>query len=170
MSRSAEVVRFFGGKERTFVFGLGEHERLQAALNDKMGVSLIVQNLSGFVLGLEVGMSVKEIAAARLLGDVRIEQIREVIFAGLVGSGMEPPEAGKLCDLWVYKRPLKESAPLAYAIGLAAIDGPDDEVAMGEQLGDAAEPPSQTAVSASVKTASGRSARRTGTRRSKSTG
>jgi hypothetical protein len=52
---------------------------------------------------------VKEIAAARLLGDVRIEQIREVIFAGLVGSGMEPPEAGKLCDLWVYNRPLKET-------------------------------------------------------------
>jgi hypothetical protein len=169
MSRSGDVVRFFGGKERTFHFGLGEHERLQAALNDRMGVSLIVQNLSGFCLALEVGMSVKEIAAARLLGDVRIEQIREVIFAGLVGSGMEPPEAGKLCDLWVYNRPLKESAPVAYAIGLAAIDGPEDENAMGELQGDAAEPPSQTAASGSEKMASGPSGRRRATRRKKST-
>lgn len=170
MSRSAELVRFFGGKERTFVFGMGEHERLQAALNDRMGVSLIVQNLSSFVLALEAGLSVKEIAAHRLLGDVRIEQVREVIFAGLVGAGMEPPEAGRLCDLWVYKRPLKESAPVAYAIGLVAIDGPADEVAMGEPQGAAAEPPSQTAASASAKTASGPSARRRATRRKKSTG
>lgn len=169
MSRSAELVRFFGGKERTFVFGLGEHERLQAALNDRMGVSLIVQNLSGFVLALRAGLSVQEIAAAKLLGDVRIEQVREVIFAALVGSGMEPPEAGKLCDLHVYKRPLKETAPIAYDIGLVAIDGPADEVAMGEQLGAAAEPRSQTAASASAKTASGRSARRPASRRSKST-
>lgn len=169
MSRSGEVVRFFGGKERTFRFDLGAHERLQSALDDRMGVSLIVQNLSGFVLALEIGMSVQEIAAAKLLGDVRINQIREVIFAGLVAAGMEPPEAGKLCQLWVYDRPLKESAPIAYAIGLVAIDGPADEVAMGEQQGDAAEPHSQTGASASAKTESGRSARRTATRRSKST-
>ena len=164
MSRNGEVVRFFAGKERTFRFLLGEHERLQTALNDRMGVSLIVQNLHGFAAGLELGMSVEEILATRLMGDVRIEQIREVIFQGLVGAGMDPPEAGRLCNDWVYKRPLKESAPIAYAIGLAAIDGPEDEDAMGEQPGAEAGPPSQMAASASVKTVSGRSARRPASR------
>lgn len=155
MSRNGDVVRFFAGKDRTFRFGLGEHERLQTALNDRMGVSLIVQNLSSFALALEVGMTVQEIAAAKLLGDVRIDQIREVIFQGLVGAGTEPPEAGKLCDQWVYKRPLKETVRIAYAIGLAAIDGPEDEEAMGEPAGDATDPLSQTGASASVTGESG---------------
>jgi hypothetical protein len=160
MSRNGDIVQSLGGEERYFRFGLAEHRRLQEALGDKMGLSLIVQNLHPFCIGVQAGATLGQILNAKLMGDLRIEQVREVIFQGLIGGGLPPEEAGKLRKTWVDERPLTETAPLAYAIGLAALLGPEDEPAAGESKGAEAVPRSQTARSASAKTASTPSATR----------
>jgi hypothetical protein len=157
MSRNGDTIQSLGGEERPFRFGLAEHRRLQEKLN--VGVSLIVQNLHPFVTALGAGLSLDQIILHKLLGDIRIEQIGQVIFEGLVGGGMSPVEAGVLRRDWVDQRPVLESATIAYAIGLAALVGAEDEPAAGESKGAEAVPPSQTAESGSAKTASTRSAR-----------
>jgi hypothetical protein len=168
-SRDGAVIQSLGGVDRKFRFGLGEHRRLQEALQDKMGLSLIVQNLHPFAMGLRAKLTLEQLLSARLIGDLRVEQIGEVIFQGLIGGGASPEEAGRLRKTWVDDRPLTESAPVAYAVGLAALVGADDEDAAGEPQGGKAELPSQTGKSDSVRTASTRSARPAGTRRRKST-
>lgn len=157
MSRNGDIIQSLGGEERTFRFGLAEHRRLQEKLN--VGVSLIVQSLHPFVTALAAGLSLDQIILHKLLGDIRIEQVGQVVFEGLVGAGMAPTEAGVLRRDWVDQRPLLESAPIAYAIGLAALVGAEDEPAAGESKGAEPEPPSQTGKSGSGKTASTRSAR-----------
>jgi hypothetical protein len=166
MSRNGDTVQSLGGEERAFRFSLAEHERLQEKLG--MGVSLIVQNLHPFVTATMAGLSLDRIILNRLLGDLRMEQIAGVIFEGLVGGGMSPVEAAKLRQTWVYDRPLIETAPIAYAVGLAALIGPEDEDSAGEPKGGEAEPPSQTGKSGSAKTASTPSARRAGSARKRS--
>lgn len=167
MSRNGDIIQSLGGEERAFRFGLAEHRRLQEKLD--LGLSLIVQALHPFVMGVRAGMTMGQILSSRLLGDLRIDQIGEVIFQGLVGGGMDPAEAGRLRKAWVDERPLTETAPIAYAIGLSALLGPDDEPAAGESGGAAAGRPSRKAKSGSAKTASTRSARRAGSARAKST-
>jgi hypothetical protein len=170
MSRNGDTIQSLGGEERPFRFGLAEHRRLQEALGDKMGLSLIVQNLHPFVTATAAGFTLDQIILSRLLGDLRLEQIGEVIFQGLIGGGMSPPEAGKLRKTWVDERPIIETAPIAYAVGLAALVGPEDENAAGESKGGEAEPPSQTGKSGSAKTGSTRSGTlRAATRRKRST-
>jgi|GEM_PF-1648510 len=166
MSRNGDTIQSLGGEDRAFRFGLAEHERLQEKLG--LGVSLIVQNLHPFVTGMAAGLSLDQIILHKLLGDLRIEQIAGVIFEGLIGGGMSPIEAAKLRKTWVYDRPLTETAPIAYAIGLAALIGPEDEDASGELPGGEAEPPSQTGKSGSAKMGSTRSARRAASPRKKS--
>src|ERR1700757_1357875 len=149
MSRNGDITLSLGGEDRVFRFGLDEHMRLQEALHDKLGLSLIVQNLHPFATATMAGLSMPEILMARLLGDLRVEQIREVLFQGLIGGGMSPIEAGKLCKTWVEQRPPTETALIAYAVGHAALVGAKDEDAMGEPLGGEAAPPSQTERSGS---------------------
>lgn len=168
MSRNGDTLQSLGGEKRQFRFGLAEHRRLQEALHDKLGLSLIVQNLHPFALALAAELSLREILTARMLGDIRIEQVREVIFQGLIGGGMSPQEAGRVCFEWVDSRPLTETAPVAYAVGMAALIGPPDEDAVGEQQGGEAAPPSQMESSGSAKTESTPSARPAVTRRRKS--
>lgn len=166
MSRNGDTIQSLGGEDRYFRFGSDEHERLQAKLD--MGVSLIVQNLHPYVTALAAGFSMDRIILSRLLGDIRMEQVGEVIFQGLIGGGLSPAEAGKLRQTWVDKRPLLEPVPTAYAIGLAALFGVEDEDAAGESSGGIAAPPSREEKSASEKTASTRSARRAASARRKS--
>lgn len=154
MSRNGDTLQSLGGEKRQFRFGLAEHRRLQEALHDKMGLSLIVQNLHPFATALAAELTVKEALTARMLGDIRLEQVREVIFQGLIGGGMSPQEAGRLCFEWVENRPLTETAPVAYAVGIAALIGPPDEDALGEPQGGEAAPPCPTESSGSATTES----------------
>lgn len=167
MSRNGDTVQSLGGEDRLFRFGLAEHRRLQEKLN--VGVSLIVQSLHPFVTALAAGLSLDQIILHKLLGDIRIEQVGQVIFEGLVGGGMSPAEAGVLRRDWVDQRPLLESVTIAYTVGLAALVGAEDEPAAGESKGGVSEPPSQTGKSGSAKTASTRSARPAATPRKRST-
>jgi hypothetical protein len=159
MSRNGDIVLSLGGEERTFRFGLAEHRRVQEKLN--VGVSEVLQNLHLFVQSINAGLTMRQVLDHQLLGKVRPDQIREVLFQGLVGGGMDPEAAGRLCKEWVdAPRPVKHTAPIAYAVAEAALLGPDDEDAAGNPAGAEAGSPSPTAKSGSVKTASMRSARR----------
>src|SRR4051812_21056295 len=122
MSRNGDIVQSLGGEERVFRFGLAEHEGLQEKLG--VGVSLIVQNLHPFCSAVAAGLTLGQTLNHKLLGDVRPEQVRELLFRGLVGGGMSPEVAGKLCREWVEPpRPLIHTAPIAYAVGIAALMG-----------------------------------------------
>ncbi|MEI9964378.1 MAG: hypothetical protein WDM92_06400 [Caulobacteraceae bacterium] len=139
MSRNAEAVLPFAGEDRRFRFGIAEHRRLQETLD--CGVSEIVSALHGYVSARRVGASLADIVGAGLLGRIRPDEIRELIFQGLVGGGMEPGAAGALCKRWVLDRPPLENAETAYAVGIAALAGASDEEAgapEGEPMGGSA--------------------------------
>lgn len=165
MSRSAKVDLEFGGEVRTFKFGIGEHERFQEKCD--MGISQLVERLHPYVTATRAKATFEQILNARMLGDLRPDHIGEAIFQGLVGGGMAPNEVGRLRRAWCDERPITESAPIAYAIGIAALIGTEDEDAAGEPKGEAA-PRSPEESSGSVKTASSPSAARRGSRRTKS--
>lgn len=133
MSRDGSITLTLGGEDRLFRFGLAEHERLQEALD--VGVSIVVQNLHAYASATRAGFPLGRVLDARLVGDIRLDQIKAVIFNGLVGGGMAPNEAAKVVSVWVESRPVLENAVLAYAVGLAALIGPDDEDASGEPAG-----------------------------------
>lgn len=44
------------------------------------------------------------------------EALREIIRLGLIGGGMDPEQAKKLCAVYVANRPLSETFPLAFEI------------------------------------------------------
>lgn len=159
MSRDGSITLPLGGEDRIFRFGLAEHGRLQEELD--MGVSLIVQNLHPYVAATRAGLPLGRVLDARMIGDVRIEQTRSVIFNGLIGGGLSPAEARKVVTDWVDGRPLLEPAPTAYAIGVAALIGAEDEDAAGELKGEAVQA-SPEASSGLAKTDSTPSARRRG--------
>jgi hypothetical protein len=173
MSRNGDIVQSLGGEERTFRFGLAEHRRLQEKLG--VGLSLIVQALHPYVTALQARdangapvFSLDQIILTKLLGDIRPEHIREVLFQGLWGGGMSPEEAAVLCrDCVEPPRGILHTAPIAYAVAIAALLGPDDEDAASGRAGGETGSPSPTEKSGSATTASTRSA--TGTRRKRST-
>lgn len=157
MSRDGSITLPLGGEDRSFRFGIADHARLQEELD--MGVSLIVQNLHPYVAATRAGLPLGRVLDARMLGDIRTEQVRALIFHGLIGGGMEPNAAGKVVKMWVDERPMLEAATTAYAIGVAALVGAEDEDAAGELKGEVGRR-SPVENSGSVKTGSTRSARR----------
>jgi len=156
-----------GGEDRFFRFGLAEHERLQEALD--MGISLVVQNLHPYAASTRAGVPIARVLDAGVLGNVRLDQIRAVILNGLIGGGMAPNDAAKVVTSWVDNRPVLENALTAYAIGLAALIGPDDEEAAGELKGaNPSRSPEENSGSGAAATTP--SARRPASRRIKSGG
>ena len=70
-----------------------------------------------------------------LNGDWRVQDISETIRFGLVGAGMTPVEATRLIRLYVERRPLLESLPVAMGIIAAALIGHPEEKPLGEAGG-----------------------------------
>ncbi len=167
MSRNGDIALELGGEERTFRFGVAEHRRLQEALD--CGVSEIVQDLHPYVSASQAGASIGDILTARVLGRIRVDHIREVLFQGLVGGGLKTDDASRLCRTWVLDRPILEAAPVAYAVGIAALVGVPDEEAASPGEPEGGQPPSPEEKSASAAKASTTSAPGRGSRRNKST-
>jgi hypothetical protein len=103
MSRNGDIVLSLGGEERTFRFSLAEHRRVQEKLN--VGLSLrSCKTLHPYVTALSARkadgspvFTLDQIILTKLLGDLRPDHIREVLFQGLSGGGMSPEEAAALC-------------------------------------------------------------------------
>lgn len=68
-------------------------------------------------------------------GSWRLDDIRETLFQGLLGGGMEPKKAIRLIEKWVDNRPLWDNVEIAKAVLFARLGGvPDDppKKALGE--------------------------------------
>ena len=168
MSRSGEIVLAFGGEDRKFRLGIGEWRDVQEKCD--AGPGEIMERLSPAFRALKLGVSFADLLHSGIVGRWRIDDIRVVIFAGLVGGGMDPTKSLDLVRKWVDERPILEPLPIAYEIVYASLAGaPDEEAAAGEPKGETGPPLSPEASSGSAETASTPRAARSGSRRAKST-
>lgn len=169
MSRSGEIVRHFGGEERTFRLGIGEWRNVQEACD--AGPAEIMERLSPAFRALKAGVSFADLLHSGIIGRWRIDDIRMVLFNGLVGGGMAPDPARGLVAAWVDARPLLEPLPIAYEVVYASLAGaPDEAAALGEPMGETGLPLSPEANSGLAATDSTPPAARSGSRRGKSIG
>lgn len=130
MSRSGDTRLDFGGRERVFRLALGEWRKVQERCD--AGPAEILARLAPIFTARQQGLTFGQILANGHLGRWRVDDVREVIFQGLVGGGMDPNAAIKIVRAWVDERPLLESVDIAYEVVLASIIGPEDEQAAGE--------------------------------------
>jgi hypothetical protein len=91
MSGTGEGLEDFAGEERAFRIRLGEIRRIEDKC--EAGIGLVLGRLSRAA----VLMTQLDPAQAFAAGvDVRADDVRTVIYEGLVGGGMAAPEASKL--------------------------------------------------------------------------
>ena len=168
MSRHGEVTLPLGGEDRTFRLGIGEWRKVQESCD--AGPSEILARMAPPFQAMRQGVGFADIVGSGLLGRWRVDDIRVVIFHGLIGGGLKPDEAMPLVKAWVDERPLLEPLPVAYQAVYASICGAKDEQASGEPKGETADRPlSPGESSGSDSTASTPKAARSGSRRGKST-
>lgn len=150
MSRSGEVTLAWGDADRTFRLGIREWEKVQEKCD--AGPAEILSRLSPAFMALQQGLTFEQIITMGYLGKWRIHDLREPLYRGLIGGGMEPTAAGKLVRELVDERPLLEPMAIAYKVVLASITGAEDEP-LGEPTGEeAAAPASPEASSLSATT------------------
>jgi hypothetical protein len=145
MSRHAELVRQWGSEERTFRLGIGEWRKIQETCD--AGPGEVVQRIAAWA-AVRMAMpkaNFLEILAAGGAGRWRVDDVREVLYRGLTGGGMDPTSAGRLVRELHDERPLLENLPLALEIVLASLSGPEEEP-VGERVG---EPPTTTSATSS---------------------
>jgi len=143
MSRSGELVREWGDAERTFRLGIGEWRKIQETCD--AGPGEIAARLSAWaaVRQRNTGASFLDLLAGGAAGKWRVDDVREPLYRGLIGGGMNPTEAGRLLRDLHDERPMMENIDLALAVVLASLVGHEDEPA-GEPEG---EPQTTTSVS-----------------------
>ena len=139
MSRDASIFLPWGDQDHTFRLGLAEWRKIQERCD--AGPGEIYRRLVGVAMAIEQGLTLKAAAAMGMMGDWRIDDVREVILQGLVGGGASPLQAGALVrDRVDDSRDFKAHLALAYAIVAAALGDVEDEP-LGEQTGEGADPP-----------------------------
>ena len=105
MSRAAEVTLAFGGEDRLFRLPIG---RLRA-LQEKTDCGPF------------------ELHRRFMSGAWRVDDLRETIFQGLIGGGMEVQEATGLLKSYFDDLPIGQFVNLANAIVMVVLFGVDDE-------------------------------------------
>jgi len=114
MSRSADITLAFAGEDRQFRLPIG---RLRA-LQEKTDAGPM------------------ELLSRFAAGTWRVDDIRETIYQGLLGGGMDVKEASGLLKRDFDDLPLQQFLSLAQAIVMVAVVGAPDEDA-GEPKGEA---------------------------------
>ena len=135
MSRNGEITLAWGDEDRTFRLGIGEWEKVQEKCD--AGPAEILARLAPIFSATEAGLSLKQIISAGYLGTWRVQDIREPLYRGLLGGGLDPTKAGRVIRDLVDERPFIESVPIAYQVVLASILGAEDEP-VGERTGEEA--------------------------------
>lgn len=136
MSRSGEVILPWGDADRTFRLGIREWEKVQEKCD--AGPAEILARLAPAFSALQQGLTFDQIVSMGYLGRWRVHDVREPLYRGLIGGGMDPTAAGKVIRELVDERPLLEPMAVAYQVVLASITGAQDEPA-GEPAGEAEE-------------------------------
>lgn len=147
MSRGGDITLAWGDQDHTFRLGMVEWRRVQEKCD--AGPGEIYRRLILVATALANGMSLKAAAASGMIGDWRVDDMREVILAGLIGGGMTEVQAAPLVRTRV-DEPLdfKTNLALAYAIVKAGLGDVEDEP-LGEKVGETAPPVSPVESSAS---------------------
>jgi hypothetical protein len=151
MSRGATLVRQWGSDERTFRLGIGEWRKIQETCD--AGPGEIAQRLAAWA-AIRRAMPKADfidLLAAGGAGRWRVDDVREVLFRGLTGGGMDPTSAGRVVRELHDERPLLENLALALEIVLVSLSGPEDEP-VGEIDG---EPQTTTSAAGSPEESSG---------------
>jgi hypothetical protein len=145
MSRSATLVRQWGSEERTFRLGIGEWRKIQETCD--AGPGEIAQRIAAWaaIRRAMPNANFIDLLAAGGAGRWRVDDVREVLFRGLTGGGLDPTSAGRLLRELHDERPLLENLALALEIVLVSLSGPEDEP-VGEREG---EPQTTTSVTVS---------------------
>ena len=134
MSRSGEIVRQWGDEERTFRLGIGEWRAVQEKCD--AGPAEIAARLAAWAALRQraPNASFLDLLAAGGLGRWRVDDVREPLYRGLIGGGMNPTAAGLVMRELFDERPLTENVALALEVVLASLVGPEDEP-VGEPVG-----------------------------------
>lgn len=143
MSRSGEIVRQWGDQERTFRLRIGDWRKVQETCD--AGPAEIASRLSAWAAHRRRNPTANflDLLAAGAMGNWRVDDIREPLYRGLIGGGMDPTVAGLIVRELHDERPLLENVDLALEIVLASLVGPEEEP-VGEPVG---EPPMTTETS-----------------------
>ncbi len=155
----------WAGEERRFFLPTGGLRAVQAKCD--AGPEEILARMAPSVTALERDLGPLAAMMAGLVGRWRIDDVREPIFQGLLGGGMDHLSASALTVEYFDRRPPRENLQLAFSILLAAVSGVPDEP--GEPVGEteSGAPRSPGASSASASSTKPRRAR--ASRRARST-
>lgn len=134
MSRAGEITLPWGDEDRTFRLAIGDWRKVQEKCD--AGPAEILARLAPVFTATQQGLRFEQIVAAGFLGRWRVDDVREPLYRGLIGGGMEPTAAGKLIKELVDDRPLLEPLGMAYQVVLASVVGAEDEP-LGELQGEA---------------------------------
>ncbi len=136
MSRSGEVTVDWAGEERLFCLRIGQWRNIQTKCD--VGPEELLARLARSVLVRSKASGIAPSAALTMAppSQWRVDDIREPILQGLLGTGMELNKAHQLVRDWVDDRPLFEALPLAFAVVLGALSPPEDEPPPGEPPGE----------------------------------
>lgn len=135
MSRAGDVSLPFGGEERRFKLGIGQWRAVQEKCD----------------------AGPPELLRRYVEGTWRIDDLREVLFQGLVGGGLDQASATALIVGTFDPNPKLQFVPLAQAVVMASLIGdPEGEDLPGEF-------PARETVAASSRSRAARSASRTST-------
>ncbi|MDR3512626.1 MAG: GTA-gp10 family protein [Caulobacteraceae bacterium] len=168
MSRDASIELPFGLEARAFRLGIGEWRRIQEATD--AGPYEICGRLGAAVRAAVQGLTSLEGLLLAANCKLQVDDVRQVLYQGLVGGGMPPNDAGKLVGQLVDQRPISEQVGTAYQVAIAGLAGAGDEPP-GESGGEAAPDESSrtSPTESSASPASTATARPSASRRRKST-
>jgi hypothetical protein len=126
---SGHIEEDFGGEIRRFCVRIGELRKIQD--RSGAGPAQIAERLARCVTTYTTNPQATPLQLVSLgLGDWRVDDIREPIFQGLIGAGMNPNLAGKLIREWVDERGFRglvENAGLALTLVVAGVEAPAGE-------------------------------------------
>jgi hypothetical protein len=135
MSGTGETTADFAGEAREFRIWLGEIRRVQAKCGD-VGIGEIVRRLAKAVslLGLVgPGVSLTEALAAGI--EIHADDVREVLYQGLIGAGMASGEATRLVRSEIDERGFRgllDNVATAYKVLVGTQLSPEAEDPPGE--------------------------------------
>lgn len=139
MSRAGEITLPFGDRDRIFRLAIGEWRKIQEAC--KAGPFEIYARLGAAAAASAKGLGTFEGIMLAAQARLQVDDVRMVIYHGLIGGGETPNEAGRVTKELVDERPIGEPVPTAYLVVMASVAGASDE-RLGE-LGGAAKRPSR---------------------------
>ena len=135
MSRGGDIgPLLWGDAEYSFRLGIGELRKVQERCDS--GPAEIATRLYAIATTVKNKGTVEQAVAFGMGGAWKVDDVREVILRGLVGGGMTEHDAAKVVrERLDEQMDFKRGAPLAYAIIMAAISGPEDEPLGEEKAG-----------------------------------